>query len=41
VNVTIGRVEVHNPPPLPPPQPAPGPRTLSLDEYLQRRGGPA
>jgi len=43
VNVTIGRVEVRQPPPvLQPPTPAaptPGPRPLSLDEYLERRSG--
>ncbi len=46
VNVTIGRVEVRQPPapPPPPPPPArsPGPRPLSLDEYLERRNsGPS
>ncbi|MGH4024802.1 MAG: hypothetical protein ACRDRV_09475 [Pseudonocardiaceae bacterium] len=46
VTVTIGRVEIHPPPaPLPEPQPipgpAPGPTPLSLDEYLERRGGRA
>jgi len=39
VNVTIGRVEVRQPPapPAPPPAPAPRARPLSLDEYLERR----
>ena len=44
VNVTIGRVEVRQPPapPTPPPVRAPGPRPLSLDEYLERRNsGPS
>jgi hypothetical protein len=44
VNVTIGRVEVRQPP-APPPSPpvrSPGPRPLSLDEYLERRNsGPS
>ena len=41
VTVTIGRIEVVHPaaPPPPAPAPAPGPRTLSLDEYLEHRGG--
>jgi hypothetical protein len=39
VNVTIGRVEVRQPPapPAPPPARSSGPRPLSLDEYLERR----
>jgi hypothetical protein len=40
VNVTIGRVEVRQPPlppPVPPPARSSGPRPLSLDEYLERR----
>lgn len=43
VNVTIGRVEVRQPPaPPPPPARSPGPRPLSLDEYLERRNsGPS
>ncbi len=39
VNVTIGRIEVRQPPALPAPAappPPPGPRPLSLDEYLSR-----
>ena len=41
VTVTIGRVEIR-PPAVPPPAPEPpaGPQPLSLDEYLDRRGGP-
>ncbi|MEH2352900.1 hypothetical protein [Nostoc sp.] len=42
IQVTIGRLEVRSTapvPPLPRPKPRPAPSVMSLNEYLQRRGG--